>query len=120
MNASEHQREDRPFESLEHDGPEPEAIPVLHEILHELLVVKAEPDEPTDREDDQQEEEKNHEDMRHFVRNVPAEEVSALAEEVEGKLLDVSLVDDEKNQPVEGVLPEKLGDPEVKEHFEDQ
>ena len=51
--------------------------------------------ETTDTEDDQEEEEVDHEHVGNTMADVQAEEVPALVEEVEGELLDVSLVDHE-------------------------
>ena len=51
---------------------------------------------------------------------VGAEEVLALREEVEGELLYVSFRNDIEQNPIEGVFPDVLGDPEVEEELEGQ
>ena len=81
--------------------------------------MKSEEEQSAHRKYDHQEEEVYHDYIGYFVRKVGAEEVPALCEEVEGKLLHVPFIDDEKEYSVERVLPNILGNAVVEEDFED-
>ena len=81
--------------------------------------MKGEEEQPAHRKYDHHEEEINHDYIGYFVGKVGAEEVPALREEVEGKLLHVSLIDDEEEYSVERVLPNVFGDAIIEEDFED-
>ena len=65
-----------------------------------------EEDQPSDREDDKKEEEVDHEDVGHFVIEVGTKEVFAFVEKEESKAFNVSFVDDQQKDPIEGVLSE--------------
>ena len=75
---------------------------------------------PSNRENHKKEEEIYHENILNFVREICAEEVFALHEEVEGKLLHIPFIDNENEDPVQRVFPDILGDPKIEEELEDE
>ena len=80
--------------------------------------MEGEEEESSNWEDDHDEEEVDHDNIADFVSKVDTEEISAFAEEVEGKLFDISLIDYEKEGAIEGVLPDVLRDAIVEESLE--
>ena len=82
--------------------------------------MKKEEYKSSNRENHQKEEEVYHEDVENFVREIGTEEVLALHEEVEGKLLHISFIYDEDEDPIERVFPDIFGDPKVEEESENE
>ena len=119
MDAAEEKRKDRPFKGFDEDCLHVSLLWVLKEVLHQLSVVEGEEEESSHWEDDHDEEEVDHDHVRYLVSKVDAEEVSALSEEVESELLDVSLIDNEEEDAIEGVLPDVLRYAVVEEESED-
>ena len=81
--------------------------------------MKSEEEKAAHRKYDHYEEEVNHDYICYFVRKVSAKEIPALCEEIEGKLLHVSFINDEQENPIERVFPNVFRNTIVKEYFED-
>ena len=56
--------------------------------------------------------------MRYFMRKSSTEEIFALREEVEGKLLNISLVNNQDKDSIEGIFSDIPTDPIMEEKFE--
>ena len=80
--------------------------------------MKAKPNESTHTEYDENEEEEKHEYVGQFMTESPAEQISALWEEVEGKLFHISFVDDQEYYSWERVFSEELWDAVIEEGLE--
>ena len=78
-----------------------------------------EEDKSTNAEDNEEEEEVNHEHIGNPVTEIDAEEVPALIEEVEGKLLDISFIYYEEKCSCKCVLTDVLRDTVVEEEMKD-
>ena len=91
VNTPKNERIDRSLKGLYQNSLSVGFLGVLHEVLRQLSVVVEEHKEPSHWEHDNEEEEVNQEHVRNFVGKVETEETFALAEEVEGELLDVAL-----------------------------
>ena len=96
MDGPEQKRVDCPLKGLKSNGCHVGVLRIFEEILDQLAIVEEEPQEASNTEDNEKEEKEYEGHVSHFVVEVDAEEGFALVEEVEGKLFDVALVDDEK------------------------
>ena len=80
--------------------------------------MKAKPNKSTHTEYYDYEEEEKHEYVGQFMVEGPAEQISALWEEIEGKLFHVSLIDDQEYDTWEWVFSEELRDAVIEEGLE--
>ena len=76
-----------------------------------------EEDKSTNTEDNEEEEEVNHEHIGNPVTEIDAEEVPALIEEVEGKLLDISFIYYEEKCSCKGIFADVLRDTVIEEEM---
>ena len=119
MDGPEQERVDCPLEGLKSNGRHVGVLWIFEEILDQFAIVDEEPQEASDTEDNEEEEKEYDGYICHFVAEVEAEEGLALVEEVEGKLFDVALVDDEEEHSWEWVFPQVLWQSVVEEDLED-
>ena len=56
--------------------------------------------------------------MRYFMRKSSTEKIFALGEEVEGKLFNISLVDNQDKDSIKGIFPDIPTDPIIEEKLE--
>ena len=57
--------------------------------------------------------------MTHFMSKVATEEILALGKEIEGKLFNISFVDNEKKDTIKGIFSEILRNSVLEECFKD-
>ena len=120
MNASKKKRIDGPFERFHYDGLHVYLIRVFDEVFNQLPVVVEEKHKPYDWEEYCEEEKVYHDDIGHFVGEVEAKEVFALAKKEEWKLFHVSFVNGQEKRAVEGVFPNVFWYSKVVEKSEDK
>ena len=81
--------------------------------------MKSEEEKSTNWKDYEEEEEVNHEHICYFVTKVEAKESLTLPKEIEGKLLDVSFINNEKKDSRKGILSDILWNSMVEKHLEE-
>ena len=79
--------------------------------------MKEEEDEPSNWENYHDKDQVYHHNIWYFVSKINTKEVLTLSEEVESEKLNVSLIDDEQKNSIEGVFPDVLWDSVVEEEL---